>query len=805
MNQDEKIRRLAATLFPIEGLSQTRYRFRLLKVREKIPEDNLRPIRMQRWADHLWRHVLKCSVYPTNRYEAPAFLIPEDSSPTVGESIEIKSVPDWTYHIDVSDEVVDITMEEAKGSERGLICRMLERPFTDKLVSLENMFWKDQWTLFYFQKPVNSSVDEDIINAYRGFKFGVVLVGGKEPYLAVDVRTRYVGRKSLSNYSTEERKKDLQSHIDLDLPYKERARFLRDNGTAKFPCKYTGETGKRVNQYVIDDSGTTVWDYYSRKYPKLNINPDDPAVFAKDREDDPKSLPVPSSRLFPIFTTEYEGLQRCTVRPQMTPDERFSEIQTFLGYLNGIRYGTTPITVRNEILITERTVFTPPKLEFGNGDILKPFQNRWQFPVWNERFDSEIARWGSKKLAALYQNGPYHNEPLPGIVLLYPQSMERSIRETFLNELRREIKLQTGQDMQILQQRQYQIGREERVGSSLLKIATEIQSTIPRCLAIVVLWDKLHKSIHGILKETIRQTFSQCVWERRVRNICNQTNPQRARSQLRNLALGVITEAGVKPWVLAEPLHHDLHIGIDLLYGRVGYHFLYGRGGRIIKTDSGEAIDRGRMHEAIKKPELQSRLVQSIRSIVEQGHDIKSIIIHRDGRWWPSESAGLKEALRMLKSEGILPQDVRCAAVEIRKNHIPVRLFTSLNGAEQYFRNPLPGTYFVIDSNRVLLATTGRPGAWDYLGGRTASTLLLEVMDVIGDIDIEEIAEDAYRLTHLNWNAPDIDISLPVTIRWTDEDLRETFYLPPQGEEDDEEPVEYEGNGENVVYLEEDI
>ena len=149
--------------------------------------------------------------------------------------------------------------------------------------------------------------------------------------------------------------------------------------------------------------------------------------------------------------------------------------------------------------------------------------------------------------------------------------MERLIRETFLRDIEREIKLQTGQNLQILQQSRYHIGREERMGSSLLTLSAEIQSTIQRCLAIVVLWYKLHKSIHGILKETIRQTFSQCVWERTIRNICNQTNPQRARSQLRNLTLGIITEAGVKPWVLAEPLHHDLHIGIDLLYGKVGY------------------------------------------------------------------------------------------------------------------------------------------------------------------------------------------------------------------------------------------
>ena len=40
------------------------------------------------------------------------------------------------------------------------------------------------------------------------------------------------------------------------------------------------------------------------------------------------------------------------------------------------------------------------------------------------------------------------------------------------------------------------------------------------------------------------------------------------------------------------------------------------------------------MREAIKKTELRKRLEESIRSIVEEGQKLRSIIIHRDGRWW---------------------------------------------------------------------------------------------------------------------------------------------------------------------------
>jgi len=40
-------------------------------------------------------------------------------------------------------------------------------------------------------------------------------------------------------------------------------------------------------------------------------------------------------------------------------------------------------------------------------------------------------------------------------------------------------------------------------------------------------------------------------------------------------------------------------------------------------------------------------------------------------------------------------------------------------------------------------------------------------------LKIENIAQDAYDLTHLNWSSPDIDISLPVTITWADQALRQ--------------------------------
>ena len=408
-----------------------------------------------------------------------------------------------------------------------------------------------------------------------------------------------------------------------------------------------------------------------------------------------------------------------------------------------------------------------------------------------------MVNWGSKKLPALYTAGPYHNEPLPDAVLLYPQTIDRPIRETFLDDLKKEIQQQTTQILHVVQQRPYSVGPGERMGSSLLNIATEVKLSGSRYLAIVILWDRFNKSVHGELKNIIKPVLSQCIMEKTVRSICLRSNPQQATSQTRNTSLAVLTEGGVKPWVLADNLHYDLYIGIDLLFGRIGYHFFFGTGGRLVERYYGESMTRGRMNEAIKEPTLRRQLEKSIIAIVQGGCKINSIIIHRDGRWWPSESAALHNAVENLKTKNILPADVRCAAVEIRKNHIPVRLFTvSADAIGRMLQNPLPGTYMVLDNRKVILTTTGRPGAWDRRG-ITAGTLLLEVVDLIGDINIENIAEDAYRLTHLNWNAPDIEIGLPVTIRWADEALRETLRSPAEEEEEEAEWEQKDAESDN--------
>jgi hypothetical protein len=779
-------RRLAALLFPIQGIQPDKFSFRFFRICESLPEDNWLPIRMQRWADRLWRRELRCPVYPTVLNGRRGFLVPSEalSRPGIPRTIRVREVPDRDYTVELTDQIREISIQQATLTERDLICRMLERPFTDLLLTKKSEFWRAEWKLFFPLKPANESIARDLMNAYRGFKFGVVLLGNS-PHLAVDIKTRYTSRRSLSDFSLDDRETVLKNHLDMTLKLKDRAPFLRDNGAKKIPCRYAGETGKTVRDYEFEP-GKNVADYYVREY-RLNLDPNDPAVFVKDRtaDESSKSLAAPASRLFAVFTTEFEGVRSCSAKPWMTPAERYEAARGFLAHLSGTQYGNTALHVVGDIFVTQRTVFMPPRLEFGQGRILQAFQDKMPRRE-DDTFDGQVVRWGSRKYPALLESGPQHNEPLPDLVLLYPDQLPRHVRETFVQDISKEIRLQTNQDVRVVQYLPYGTGKQEKMGGSLLRKIPEIKSLPNRPLALVILASNFDSRVHGELKDRIRPLFSQCAMEGTVYNIAQQRDPRRAKSQVRNLALAILVEAGVKPWVLADQLHFDAYIGIDLLYGRVAYHAFCGTGGRVIRSRFGESRLRGKLQEGIKAPLLQQSVEELVREMASAGHQLGSLVIHRDGRWWPSESRGFHKALARMQADRVLPADVKWAVVEIRKNHMPIRLFTySEQGRSGLLQNPLPGTYLVLDERRMLLTTTGRPGLWDTPGGRTAGTLLLQIAERSGDVTVEPLAEDAYRLTHLNWSSPDIEISLPVTIRWADEALRET--LTPGADEEEEE------------------
>jgi hypothetical protein len=106
-----------------------------------------------------------------------------------------------------------------------------------------------------------------------------------------------------------------------------------------------------------------------------------------------------------------------------------------------------------------------------------------------------------------------------------------------------------------------------------------------------------------------------------------------------------------------------------------------------------------------------------VRHVAARGEPCASLVIHRDGRWWPTERDGLRDAVENLIADGVVPTTFRVVVVEVRKNHMPVRLFThggerspatsaATGRAHVDFVNPLPGSYLILGDDRA----TGKLG-----------------------------------------------------------------------------------------------
>jgi hypothetical protein len=752
----------AYTLFEITNANALSFRYRFIKVRESLPDDARQPIRLQRWADELWRRRLHCPVFPLRRGSDAFFIVPADVQVT-GIDLSFLDVPHIKYNADPTDEVKDIVLATADARELELLPRMLERPFSDKLFGAKQQFWQDTWTRFFRQEAENARFANDSISAFRGIAFSIVPIPSKGIYLALDVVTRYVARSSLLEYRQQGRNFELVDH--LEAAFDKRKWLLRDNGSTKYRCIYAGDTGKSISEQRIEDLGKTVLEYYREKYPSIaeRLDPNEPAVYCARDKKDGNAVPVPSSRLFPVFPFERGFRSRCSVSPQLGPGDRQNYLRSFLRDLGPVAYANQELQITDKLLTDNDAYFPLPALDFGQGFTLATNDlPQGQTPY-------SVNEWGAEKLRALIQVGPYFREDLPPIVLLYPTTIHRKAREEFIHAIEQELTICSASPaVKVAKQVTY---TPDPDGHDLLVKTSELKREYDgHALFICVLSRTFEDYVHNRFKAECEDLFSQCVRESNLVEVTIR------RAKRRNFALGAMMALGFKPWVLSAPLHADVHIGIDVLADQVAYTFIYGQGGREIFRDRGNSGG----DELIKPRLLREKLISGLTRIRSTGAQIGSFVIHRDGRWWPKETEALEEAVRLLQSpeRQLLGQDVRYCVAEIRKSHFPIRIMLlGFRNNRPIFQNPIPGCYLLLDDRRAVLTSTGKPSEWDEQR-RTAGTILVQIAHNPGNLMIRDVTHDVFNLTQLNWSSPDIEINAPVTIRWADDLLRDLYIEP---------------------------
>lgn len=494
---------------------------------------------------------------------------------------------------------------------------------------------------------------------------------------------------------------------------------------------------------------------------------------------------APSGLCYPIFGTDEQRARAFQESTTIPPQERRRLIRVFVSdYLRSLRFGNVVLRVSENPVDVPQRMFTIPDYQFGNSHVLSVRGTKAAQHV-------SLDQVGRTRAALLRDKnaGFYTTDRLDRQYLVLPQTVADSFGPQFSKDLKATVEdlFPTGGYDPIVVTYNDRTSRTfVDQGRSILSAAQQ-HCTKPGYALVMI-----HNTDDRLLRQH-DQLAAMVVRELRKLDVCAAVNHsvvghecyelvstqkgdpfyrvREAKSRklsgyLRNVALNKVLLANERwPFVLASPLHADLTIGIDVKQNTAGFTFV-GRHGSLVRTICRESKQKEQLHP----DQVKKYLLEIVREEAKDSSTpITTIVIHRDGRLWENERAGILSAFESLKSEGLVSATARLAILEIPKtSQARVRLFDVTDGGNgnPWIANPQIGCFMLNDADAYLCAT-GRAFP------RRGTVRPLHVRYIYGDIPFEDCLEDLYSLTALTWTRPEDCTRYPITIKLTDQRLGE--------------------------------
>jgi hypothetical protein len=456
-------------------------------------------------------------------------------------------------------------------------------------------------------------------------------------------------------------------------------------------------------------------------------------------------------------------------------------------YLGDIKIGTTPMQLANRPIAISREIFPVPDLLFGNGARLSVRGSRGSRSV-------ALSNFGRARAESLTSTsaGFFVRSRLDRQYLFLPKTVADSWGGRFFEDLVAAVEAlfpHGGYAPELVVYNDISIGRTFVEQARAILAAAQASCQLPGFAAVMiheVARDR--KRAHDQLQAAILREFPKLSPSLRasvvhsvVGNECYEQitdasgdpayrvrDDRRSKftGYLRNVALSKVLLTNEKwPFVLADRLHGDLTIGIDVKHHTVGYAVVSG-GGQSVRFH----CEASQQSEKLLSSQIKSQLEKIVRMEFEdQGRSLGSIVLHRDGRSFPEECAGAAKAVETLKAEGVLRPDATLTILEISKTGPSTLRFFEVReegGRTPRTLNPQVGLHYITGCD-AYLATTGFPFA------RPGTSKPLHVRYVQGGLPFKACLEDIYRLSVLTWGRPEDCSRLPITIKLIDRALGE--------------------------------
>jgi hypothetical protein len=764
---------LETNIFPITNLAELASTYRLYRIRG---------LRRDQAEYHQNRQVIARKLSFT--FRTPAAVVdhagephlvlradaPEPVSPypLVRRSVYFDRVPEIRH--------LDYTLRTTENDE---ICLRFIQFTLQNPLSANPRLWQPGSGKPFFEKA--AALEHGDLVRYAGFAVRAVPTPDGGIGLCVDVRHKIVGRDPLPMHLSRDAFRpwrgrhciyhyghkwyDVQLHEFSDLNVSEES--IR-----------VGDKMVPLLEYVVSASQKPIPEELAR------LVHDGSVIYYQNNLGESRS--APAALCYPVFDTHGEEARRHHGGTILKPYERREHIRRYAGqYLRDLRFGDVTLRVSAEPNRIPQKMFLLPDLEFGNSRVLSV---RGTPGAQHVSLDSV----GRTRAALLRDKdaGFYVGERLDRQYLFLPQSVADSFGQQFVADLRRtvdELYPQGGGYDPIVIPYSDRGPRTFVEQGNAIWAAAEANCTKPGYGLVMVhhTTDRMVRQHDQLAAMVIRKFRELDVFAAVNHSAMGQECYQLAHGRdgqpiyrvrqekwgkfsgyLRNVALNKVLLTNEKwPFVLASPLHADITVGIDVKQNTAGFTIV-GRNGGQVRTICRESSQK----EQLQADQVRKYLTDILRKEAALGVSIGSIVVHRDGRAWPSERDGMRRALDALKAEGAVAADATLTILEIPKTSpVPLRLFETAgeNGRRPWVENPQVGCYHIINGVEGYLCATGR--AFPHPG----TVQPLHVRYVEGAMPFEDCLEDLYSLTALAWTRPEDCTRHPITIKLTDRRLGE--------------------------------
>jgi len=762
---------LETNVFPITNLANFSCRYRLAEIAGLRP-DQAEYFQNRQILTRKLSYSLAKPVLVVERDTIPYLVVPEEVTALPAEVELVRLV----VHLKPSDATLELDYTQRQPDTDAIALRFLSFRLQAPLYDDQRLWQTASGRPFFPRVPARI---ERQIEQFVGFAVRPVVIPEGGFGLCVDVTSCYIGHRPLPVRLTRD---------EFDRTWKGRNCIYRF-GQFWYEVRLHTLADRSVSEHRFAVDGRT-WSLYEflmekarRPLPAdLAHLPEDASVvlYLTNRETERSA---PSPLCYPVFDTRSADVAGQHRRSILAPADRRNLTQQLTDqYLRGLRFGGTALQLAERPISIAPHQFPLPDLRFGHGVVLSTRRT----PGTRH---APVEAFGTRRLALLKDpTAGFHSAaPLDRQYLLLPRSVHDTFGPQFVADLAAtvdEFFPQPGGYAPVVVPYDDRGGRTFvnqgrriceaaeaacRLPGYALVMVHEIGARRPRdedqLAAMAVRELRFRCDVRAaVIHSTVGQ---QAYREQRAANgsveyRCAPEHRRRLSGYLRNVALTKILLTNQRwPFVLATPLHADVTVGIDVKHNTCGL-LVMGRHGGEVRSD----CRRSRQKERLLSQQMSKYLADVLREEAElRGQPVSSVVVHRDGRAWPSEVQGIRRALEELRTTGHVTPDISYAVIEVPKTSpAPLRLYdVGPDGpGGKSVRNPCVGIPYYVGALEAYLCSTGSP----FLRDGTAHPLHLKLVD--GNFPFDQCLADFYALTTLTWTHPEGCMRHPITIKLND-------------------------------------